>query len=307
MNPSRKLQLVVAAFAGATLAPAQSLPARPPAAAWLDSISVSASAAATTVDNISRTSYAPTRKDATTCELGLSASRHDQPAANWLLESGAGIDWLAVPQYDLTDNFRAGLRLALQHKFGLGPLAPVLQFDTGLTYKGARLAADRGWTTEAGLRLAKRLDPALKVAVSGQWLEHNAASATFDLQQRTLSLEAAWDITEKWRLSGSASRLSGRIVANAAWPVWGQAISGAFGSTVTNYYNSIPWEVTNLYGPGWVSYNVAATANLWSLTLAYAVSDHSTLELRTSQAYVINHIDVRYPTESWGLGFIHRF
>lgn len=307
MNPSRKSYLIVAAFAGAALAQAQSLPARPPAAAWLDSISVSASATATTVDNISRTSFAPTRKDATTYELGLNASRHDQLAADWLLESGAGVDWLAVPKYQLTDNFSAGPRLTLQRKLGLGPLATVLQLDAGLTYKDARLAADRGWTTEAGVRLAKRFDPSLKVALSGQWLEHNAASATFDLQQRTLSLEVVWDIAEKWRLSGTASRLSGRVVANAAPTVWAQAIGGGLGSTVSTYYNSIPWEVTNLYGPGWVSYNVEATANLWSLALAYAVSDHSTLELRTSQAYVINHVDIRYPTESGGLGFIHRF
>ncbi len=305
MNPSRPPYLIVAAFAGAALAQAQSV--RAPAAPWLESFSVTASATATSVDNISRTSYAPTRKDATTYELGLSASRHDQLAANWLLDSGAGVDWLSVPKYDLTDNLKGGPRLALQHKFGLGPRATVLQFDTGLTYKAARFAADRGWTTETGVRLAKRLDPALKVAASGQWLEHNAASATFDLQQRTLSLEAVWDITAKWRLSGAASRLSGRIVANAAWPVWGQALSGSLGPLVANYYNSIPWEVTNLYGPGWVSYNVEATANLWSLALAYAVTERSTVELRLNSAYVINHIDIRYPTESWGLGFVHRF
>lgn len=307
MNLLRQLSFIVAVTAWAALAQAESVAGRSSAASWLESISVSASATATSVDNISRTSFAPTRKNAETYELNLNASRHQQLDANWLLELGAEAGWLAVPDYDLTDNFKAGPRFALQRKFGLGPLAPVLQFDTGFTYKGSRLAADRGWTTEAGVRLVKRLDPSLKVALSGQWLEHNAASATFDLQQRTLSLEAVWDITENWRLSGTASRLSGRVVANAAWSVWDQAISGGFGSTVDNYYNSIPWEVTNLYGPGWVSYNVAATANLWSLSLAYAVTAHSTLELRTNNAYVINHIDIRYPTESWGLGFIHRF
>lgn len=307
MNLLRPITLFLAATAGAALAQTESPPVRSSAASWLESLSVNASLTATAVDNISRTSHAPTRKDATTYELNLNASRHDQLASDWLLELGGEASWLHVPKYDLTDNLKAGPRLGLQRKFGLGPLAPVLQFNTGFTYKDARLAADRGWTAEAGVRLAKRLGPSLKVALSGQWLEHYAASATFDIQQRTLSLEAVWDITENWRLSGTASRLSGRVVANAAWPVWGQAIGGSFGPTVSNYYNSIPWEVTHLYGPGWVSYNVEATADLWSLSLAYALTEHSTVELRTNNAYVINHIDIRYPTESWGLAFVHRF
>ncbi len=303
----RQSYLLAAALAGATLVHAQPVPGRAPAASWLDSISVSASATATSVDNISRTSHSPTRKDATTYELGLSASRHQQLTSDWQLDLGADVNWLNVPKYDLAGHFEAGPRVTLQHKFGLGSLAPVLQFNGRLSYKDARLAADQGWTTEGGVRLAKRLNSSLRVALSGQWFEHNAASATFDLQQRTVGLEALWDITDKWRLSGTVSRLSGRIVANAAWPIWAQAIGGAFGPTVFNYYNSIPWEETHIYGPRWVSYNVEATADLWSLTLGYALTDRSSLELRTDSAHVVNHIDIHYPTESWGLGFSHRF
>ena len=307
MKFPRPLPLLVAATACATWVQAEPIPGRSGAASWLESISLTGSATATAVDNVSRTSFAPTRKDATTYEFDLTASRHDQLAANWLLEAGAEADWLHVPKYDLTDNFKAGPRLGLQRKFGLGPLAPVLQFSAGIAYKDARLDADRGWTSEGGVRLSKRLDPAVKVTLGSEWLEHDAASATFDVQQRTLSLVVDWDITANWRLSGTASRLSGRIVANAAPSVWSQAIGGALGATVFNYYNSIPWEVTRLYGPGWVSYNVEATANLWSLTLAYAVTERSSVELRAGGVYVINHIDVRYPTDSWGLGFVHRF
>ncbi len=307
MNLLRVLPFLLVAAAGSALAQTTALPARSPAATWLEGISVSAAVTASSVDNISRTSYAPTRKNATSYELDVDASRHQQLSPGWLLELAAGAGWQQVPDYSLTDNLTAGPRAALQYKFGLGPLAPVLQFNTAFTYKDARLADDRGWTTEGGIRLAQRLDPALKVAVGCQWLDHNAASSTFDLQQRTLSFEAVWDITEDWRLSGSASRLTGRVVANAAWAVWQQAITGGYGEAVYDYYTSIPSSVTNLYGPGWVSYNVQADANLWSLTLAYAVTANSTLELRYNSAYVINYVDIRYPTKSWGLGWIHRF
>ena len=117
------------------------------AATWLESINVSASATASAVENISRTSFAPTRKNANTYEMDLDASRHQQLSAGWLLELAAGAEWLQVPDYSLTGTLSAGPRAALQYKFGLGPLAPVLQFNTAFTYKDARFAADRGWTT----------------------------------------------------------------------------------------------------------------------------------------------------------------
>jgi hypothetical protein len=302
MNQSGQVTLLAVLLAGPALA--QNCP---PPAAWLENLAYTVSATTTWVDNISRTSYAPTRQNAAIFELSLDANQHRQLAPSWLMSLGAEATYLAEPEYDLANNFKIGPRVALQYKFGLGPLAPVLQFDTALSYKSARLHADRGWTADAGLRLAKRLNSTLQVAASGQWLEHYASSATFDLQQRTLAVEANWDINERWRLSGTASRLSGRVVANAAWSVWGRAIGGGFGPTVSNYYSSIPWEVTELYGPGWVSYNVEAHADLWTLALACALSERTTLELRAGGAYVINKIDIRYPTESWGLSLTHRF
>ena len=295
------LALVLAAAGGA---PAQERPATP---SWLEGIGFSASGASNWVNNISRTSNPPTRKDAATYEFNLDASRHQQLSADWLLQLGAEASYLAEPKFDLNSNLKAGGSLELQRKFGLGPLAPVLQLNAGFDYKTLRLVQDRGWTSEGGVRLAKRLNSSWKVAASSQWLEHYAKSATFDIRQRTLSVEAVWDLSDRWRLSGSASRLDGNVVANAAWPVWAQAIGGGLGPAVYNYYNSIPWEVTNAYGPGWVSYNVDARAYLWSLTLACALTDSTTLELRGSSAYVINEIDVRYPTDSWGLALIHRF
>ena len=76
---------------------------------------------------------------------------------------------------------------------------------------------------------------------------------------------------------------------------------------VAGYYNSRPWSVTDIYGPAWVSYNVEADVDLWSLAASYALSDRTTAELRHSSAFVVNKIGVRYPTDSWGLSVVHRF
>lgn len=280
---------------------------RAPTAGWLNNLTVTAAVTANWVENLSRTSAELNQKDAATYELSLAANRHQQLSSNWLLHAGAEAAVLRVPDYERTDHFKAGARFGLQRKFGLGPLAPVLQFDTALTYKAARLAVDSGWSTEASLRLAKRFTPELKAGVTGLWLEHSARSAVFDLSQHSFSVDATWDISERWSISGSAGRLSGYVVANAAWPVWAQALSGGFGPVVSAYYNSIPWEETDLYGPRWVSYNVEADVDLWSLAVSYSVTDHTTAEFRYRSAFVVNKINVRYPTDSWGLSLVHRF
>ncbi len=277
------------------------------ATSWIENLHLTASGGAAWVNNLSRTSYEPTRKDATTYEFKLSGGQPRQLASSVLLVASGEINTLTVPEYNLADNLRAGGRLALQKKFGLGPLAPVLQFSAGLTYKAARFADDRGWTTEAGVQLAQRVLPNLRLAASAQWLEHAAPDPYFDLNQRSYSVEANWDIGDRWSLNGSVSRLSGNIVANAAWPVWAQALNGGLGTSVQNYYASRPWAITNIYGPNWVTYNVEAHVDLWSATLTYALSDHTSVELRKSAAYVINEIGIRYPTDSWGLSLTHRF
>jgi hypothetical protein len=302
MNTLAKLIVLAGLLVGTAAAQDQ-----PTAPGWIDRLTVTASGTASWVENLSRTSFEPTRKDAATYDLSLGASLHQQLAPAWLLHAGADAIFFAAPDYDLTNYFKFSPRLGVQRKFGLGPLAPVVALETTLPYKSARLGADSGWGADVTLRLTKRFIPEFKAGLVAQWLEHNARSATFDLNQHSLSIEATWDINEHWSLTGSAGRLSGDIVANAAWPIWAQAISGGFGPVVFDYYTSRPWEVTNLYGDGWVSYNVEADVDLWSLAATYTISDHTSAELRYNSAFVVNKIGVRYPTDSWGLGVVHRF
>lgn len=302
MKTTGQTTLLSALFAGTLLVPGQIS-----GAGWLDTVTVTAAGTASWVENISRTSFEPARRDTATYELSLNASRHRQLASAWILHGSVGATLLTVPDYDLDNHLELGPRLGLQRKFGLGPLAPVLHFDAGMTYKSARLAADRGWTAEAGVRLGKRFTPGFKAGLTGRWIEHNARSATFDLSQHSFSFDVTWDITEQWSLSGSAGRLSGDIVANAPWSVWSQAITGGLGATVFNYYTARPWEVTGLYGAGWASYNVEADVDLWSLSATYAISARTAAELRYGSAFVVNKIGIRYPTDSWGLSVVHRF
>ncbi len=84
-------------------------------------------------------------------------------------------------------------------------------------------------------------------------------------------------------------------------------LAGGFGPVIFDYYTSRPWNQTDLFGPGWVSYNVEADVDLWSVTVGFAATDRTTLELRKSAAFVTNVVGVTYPTDSWSLVLSHRF
>lgn len=289
----------------ATLAPVT--PAQSTGVNWIDSLHLTTSAEVARVENISRTSFEPTRQDATTFTVDVGGSIPRQLAPSVLFLGSGELSSLFVNDYKLTNHVSATGHLTLQKKFGLGPQAWVLQAAASGGYKAARLDDDQGFTTDAGLQLTKRVLPNLRFNGSIRWLEHDAKSAVFDLNQFTYGLDAQWDINEHWTLAGSASWLQGDIVANAAPAVWAQMLAGAFGPEIFNSYTSRPWSVTDLYGPGWVSYNVEGDVDLWSLTLTYSWTDHLSVDLRYNAAFVVNQVGVTYPTNAWALKLGYRF
>ena len=281
--------------------------AQPSAASWWEGIAVVATPAAGRVENISRTSDGPTRKDATTYELAVNAGLNRQVAREWLLGVGIEANTFLEPKFDRNNRSSFGPRASLQRKFGLGPLAPILQVDVGYFHQATRYGSARGETAEAGLRVGKRLNSFLKVGAFGRWLEHAARGAVFDLTQRTAGLDATWDLADRWSLSGSVSWLDGHVVTHAAPAVWAKALAGDLGPAVAAYYKTVPREVTELYGPGWFSYITEARADLWSLALAYRVSESVAVEAHAGSTLVVNEVDVRYPVKSWGISLSSRF
>lgn len=278
-----------------------------PPASWLDRVHPTVTATASWVDNISRTSYEPTRKESAVYEAAISGTlpRQLRPDLLGLLRADARSQ--LVDKYHLANETEAGAHLTLQKKIGLGPQAWVLQASVGGSYHAVRLKDERGWTTDAEFQVAKRLLPNLRVAAFARWLEHDARSAVFDVNQHSFGLDARWDIAERWSLSGSASRLKGDIVANAAPAIWSTAMAGGFGSTIQSYYSSRPWSVTHLYGANWVSYNVEADVDLWSLALDYAWTERTSIELRYGDVRVVNRVGVSYPGSTSSLSVSYRF
>lgn len=258
-------------------------------------------------ENLSRTSDTLRAKDAAVHEVSAATGWQRQLTAGWHLGAEATLGGETVPKFDALDTARAGLSAELRHKFGLGALAPVLHLAATTAQAEVNERGRSGTQLQGSVRLSKRLGSAWRVAAGAEWTRYYARHAPFDVRHRQVFAEAAWDVTSRWQLSAGATRLQGQLTANAAGPVYAAALAGAFGPAIQGYYNAIPWHVTNTYGPGWVAYRVDADADLWWAALAPALGERTSLPLRYERAEVVNRVGVRYVSEFWSLGIVHRF
>ncbi|MEY3775935.1 MAG: hypothetical protein RLZZ129_2715 [Verrucomicrobiota bacterium] len=186
-------------------------------------------------ENLSRSVIPADQKASALYEVAVATGWSRQLSGG--VQAGAGLEAgaLVVDRHSLNNRTTFGPRISAQHKFGLGPFAPVLQAEAGVTQRFARAAGDRGTTTEGGLTLAKRLNPAWRVSVTTDWSGHAARSPAFDVHHRRLHGAVTWDITDRWQAAAGGGRLDGVFAANASWPVWGAALGGALGPAVQEY------------------------------------------------------------------------
>ena len=264
-------------------------------------------ASTTWAQNINRASAPGDWRDAQTLQLrtAWSALREWQTGLITRGEFSAG--FARVPRFTRLDAFTAGASGHLRKKFGLGAFAPVLSLEAGLQAREARLAGDDGWMANGALSLGKRLTPSWRVAATGDWQQHAAEGPMFDTRHHRLFGTITWDITDRWSLSHGNGRLWGDFTANASPTVWPRALSGALGRNISDYYATIPWNVTDAFGPGWVTYRVAGHVSFWWLELSPAIGRNTALPLRYESLFSVNKVGVKYRQDVWSLQVLHRF
>lgn len=270
-------------------------------------VELTAAATIARTENISRTSHEPTRKSATTYEASVAAAGQRQLAPDWFGQASLEAQTWLEPAFDRNNVSRVGPRVSLRRKFGLGPLAPALSVDAAYVYRAARLGSARGGTFETRARWSQRFEPGVRLEGNLRWLRQEGRTRTFDLEQRQVGLDVTWDFAERWRLAAGGGYLDGRVVTNAAPAVFAQTLAGASGAQVARYYATVPQEVTELYGPGWISYTPEATARSFAASLSHTLNERTALDVRASTARVTNAVGVRYPTRSLSIGVVHSF
>ncbi len=258
-------------------------------------------------ENISRSSAASDWRDAQKFEMNTALSLLREWHTGFVTSGELGVGFERVPRYTKLDTFTAGTAVQVRQKFGFGAYAPVLSLDAGLRARAAQLDASDGWTATAGLRLAKRLTPSWRVAATGDWQQHYARNAIFDTKHHRAFGTVTWDFNERWSLTHGNGRLWGSFTANASAAVWSRALSGALGSNISTYYNTIHWGVTGTYGPRWVSYLVDGRISFWWLELSPAIGRNTSLPLRYDSLFSVNKVGVKYRQDVWTVQVLHRF
>jgi len=265
-------------------------------------------AAATWADNLSRTSHLPTQKSARIFTAGATIAASRQLTGDWLLATEGELSIQHVPRYDGLDRLGAGAALDLRRKFGLGPYVPVLHLEASLRGESARESGRSGWQSAAGIRLAQRFSELWRASGGAGWTHFIARHEPFDVQSRRIFLETSLDLATRWQVSLGAARQRGEFTANAAGAVWSQAIGGGLGPEIFSHYNTLAWEVSNTFGPGWVAYRIRdSRADQWWLEIAPALTDRTTLALRYEAVRVVNALGIRYDSAFWTLRLARRF
>ncbi|MCF7687425.1 MAG: hypothetical protein K9M98_00670 [Cephaloticoccus sp.] len=259
-------------------------------------------------DNISRTSNVATQQSSQVYNLSGTWDQMHQVNRHWLLVTQVELAAVKVAKFDALNSFTASADATFRRKFGLGPLAPTLDFRGKLSGSSLKEAGRSGWQIEGRIVAAKRLTDSIKLSALAGWEEYSARHQAYDVITHRATAEIQWDITARWQLAGGGGRIWGEFVTNAAGSVWARAVGGSFGPVVRDHYQSLAWETSNTFGPGWVAYRVRdSRADLWWVELSPALNDSTSLTFRFEAVHMVNAIGVHYESAFSSLSLNHRF
>jgi hypothetical protein len=255
-------------------------------------ITLRAEGSASWAENISRSSASTDWRDTARHNGEVTASMLTPLATGVSLISEVAAGYESVPRYVLNTEYSATARAQLRWKFGLGAYTPVVTLSTSLSRREARIDAADGWRATGALRISKRFTESWRASVTGDWEQVYASHTTFDVRHHRLLGTLTYDLNDRWQLTYGRGSLWGDFVANASARVWNRALTGQLSPAIGAYYPTLSWEVTNSYGPAWVSYRAKGRADFGgssspppSVAIPRCLSATKALIRRTSWGY----------------------
>ena len=134
------------------------------------------------------------------------------------LFTGGDLTAEAWPRFDGLNRATLGPRLAWQHKFGLGALAPTITTELSGDAVFAHETDRSGLSGGVTVALRKRFDFATRLSLTHEWTRHDARTLVFDRTSRETALELARDLDERWQLSLALRYRQGDVLSYATPP-----------------------------------------------------------------------------------------
>ena len=270
------------------------------AAAPAFAVSLRMDASPTWAKNINSSSFVADVTDTLRNEARLTAS-HLQPLATGLsliAEADAGFE--TVPRFVRNTVFSAGATVQMRKKFGLGAFAPVLAIDVSLHRRDAHIAGANDWLAAGALRFSQRFTKSWRASLTGDRQQHDASHTPFDVQHHRMLGALTWDITDRWQLAYGRGSLWGNLTSHISPQSFARARARLVSLGTT-------FEVTDSYGPGWVTTRPTGRSDFWWLELSPALGPNTSLPMRHESTYALTRSGATYRQELWTLGLLHRF
>jgi hypothetical protein len=260
---------------------------------------MSASASASWADNITRSPYIVAAHAAALFDVTGVAEWRSQVSRDVSLQFDANAGFESCPKYDGLDRVLAGVQFSAQRKFGLGPLAPALRAELSYTGNSYREAQRNSTRLIASLSWTKRWDDSWQTVLAAEYLRNDGRAPAYDYHNRGLSLEARYDVSERWQLAAGLRRQ------------WGEQLTYAWlgGSGATFPYVFDIWRNTteiSTFGPNWNAYSIDAHADTLWFSISPALGGNRSLPLRFEQTSVVGRGE-SYRTGLISLSYVQRF
>lgn len=173
------------------------------------------------------------------------------------------------PRFDGLDRAGAGVRLAWQHKFGLGPFAPLIAIELNGDGLAARESDRAGRQGALALNVRQRLSNDWRLRLRHEQARTDARGPAFDRTGRETSLAAECEAAPGWRLSAAAAYREGTVLSYATPPRPDILKEGRARGLVTTFDRVTPM----------MSYTLDARTWSWRIEAAHSLTDRRTLTL----------------------------
>jgi hypothetical protein len=236
------------------------------------------------------------------------------------LESGFQVDWLrsldfsttltggfagdieVCTEYSGLDNLCLGPTVEVRHKFGLGPLAPVVY--AGLLGSAYGFEDPERSKIEGDFLFgySQRLSDEFQVALDGRLGSFDARDIVFCGNYASLDAAMNWDVTETWRVRLLGGWRNGDLVSDYTAeesPYGWEAIDP------NTEYLPGAWHYVRTFNEPFVAYRVSTVTWSYGAAVSPAIGPHTSASLQYVH-YLSPGID-RYVDNVVSLSLTHRF